>query len=325
MTRKLRDAARRGRVLALEIYKEWVHDNASLLAAAVAFYATFSVAPLLILIVAITSEFVGSVAARDEVVGVIARFINPRTAVAVERLLAPAVRGNGTNVTIVSAILLVAGASGVFRHLRIALNMVLDVPTTEERYWWNAIQTRLVAVVMVVVTLVLLLSSVALTSVLSTIRRFVPTIPTADVAIWRAIDLAITTVLVAALFAGILKFVPDARLAWRNVRSAAMAAAILFGAGRYALGVYLARTNITTLYGAAASLFVVLVAIYFAVLVLVLAAELTEVLARRDPEFAKDREQRQRKHRHLPRKLRRLRQRFTAGRTSRENVSMNDL
>ena len=302
----LREAILRGGrasvVLGRELFREWKHDNASMLAAAVAFYATFSVAPLLVLSLTIAAMVLGAEAAQREVVDVIARTINPRTALAVQRLLSPAAGDDGVGVTIVSALLLLGAASGVFRHLRVALNLILDVPTVEAPGWKAALRGRLVAVVMVIAALALLLGSVALTAVLATVRNFVPAIPAAEVAVWRTVEIVGTTLVVAGVFAAILKLVPDAKLAWRNVRVAALAAAVLFGAGRYLLGVWLSRTNITSLYGAAASLFVILVATYFAVLVLFVAAELTEVLARRDDEFTGDRARKQAKLRHARRK-----------------------
>ncbi len=290
------------RAIGMAVKEEWQHDNASLLAAAVAFYATFSIGPLLVLVLTLTAAVIGPDAARREVVDVIARFMNPRTALAVQRLLAPTAAADGTAVTIVSVVLLVGGASAVFRQLRIALNLVLDVPTVESPGWRVMVRGRLLAVAMVIVALALLLSSVALTAVLASIRNFVPEIPAADVAVWRAIEIVVSTLAVAVVFGAVLKFVPNAKLAWRNVRMAALTAAVLFGIGRYLLGLYMSRTNITTLYGAAASLFVILVATYFAVVVLFLAAELTEVLARRDAEFVRDRARRQAEQRHAARK-----------------------
>lgn len=294
--------ARKAAALLNAIRREWQHDNASLLAGAVAFYATFSIGPLLVLVLAIAAAVMGREVAQREVVDVIARFVNPRTALAVQRLLAAGPAREGATVTIVSGVLLLAGASAVFRQLRVALNLVLDVPTPEDTGWRVAVRGRLIAVAMVVVALALLLSSVALAAVLASIRRFIPDLRAADVAVWRTLEMLLTTILVAGVFAVILKFVPDVKLAWRNVRVAALSAAVLFGIGRYLLGLYLSRTNVVSLYGAAASLFVILVATYFAVVVLFLAAELTEVLARRDIEFTADRARRRRLFRHWRRK-----------------------
>jgi membrane protein len=293
---------RRVKVVATEVAREWKHDNATLLAAAVAFYGLFSIAPLLLLIVAISAQFLGAEAAREEAVRVVAQFMNERTAVAVEKLLVAAVDGEDAGVTIVSGVLLLFGASGVFRHLRTALNLVLDVPDDESPGWQAMLRGRVVAVVMVILALPVLIASVVLTATLATIRKYVPTIPAADVALWRGVEIVVTTLILALIVAAVLKFVPDVRLAWRNVAVGSIVAALLFAAGRYALGLYIARTNVTSLYGAAASLFVILVSIFFAVAVLLLAAELTEVLARRDSEFTRDRHRRQAKQGYAPRK-----------------------
>lgn len=295
-------AGRTSIALGRELFREWKHDNASMLAAAVAFYATFSVAPLLVLSLTIAAMVLGAEAAQREVVEVVARTINPRTALAVKRLLSPAAADDGLTVTIVSTVLLLVAASGVFRHLRVALNLILDVPTVEAPGWKAALRGRLVAVMMVIAALALILGSVALTAVLAIVRSFVPAIAAGEVAVWRTVEIVGTTLIVAGVFAAILKLVPDVKLAWRNVRVAALAAAVLFGAGRYLLGAWLSRTNITSLYGAAASLFVILVATYFAVLALFLAAELTEVLARRDSAFTDDRARKQAVQRHARRK-----------------------
>lgn len=277
-----------------DVVTEWKRDNATMLAASVAFYATFSLAPLLVLILAAVRLFLGDEAARQHVVSIIASFVNERTATAVQRMIVPLVQSDNTGVTITSAVLLMAGASGVFRHLRVALNLVLDVPNEETPGWRAAIKGRLVAVVMVVVTLLVLLSTIVLTATLGALRRFVPKLGAIDLQVWQAVDLAVTTVVVAAMFAAVLKFVPDMTLAWRNVRVGAISAAVLFTAGRYLLGLYMSRTNIATLYGAAASLFVILVATFFAIVVLFLAAEITEVLSRRDSEVTEDRRRRKR-------------------------------
>jgi membrane protein len=270
------------------LYDEWQHDNATLMAAAVAFYATFSIGPLLLIIVAIGSLFFNEETARREVVEGTARLVNARTAQAVERIVNAATTGDQKGVTIVGGILLLFGASGVFRQLRLALNLVLDIPDPPEG-WVAFLKSRAIAVVMVIGTMLLLLVVMTATATLATIRNFVPEIPAADVAVWRTIEFFVTTVIIAIVFAAILKWVPDVRLGWRHVWKGAAIAAVLFSAGRLLIGLYLGRAAATSIYGAAASLFVALVAIFFAVLVLLLAAEITEILGRRDAEFNEER------------------------------------
>ncbi|HEU4522168.1 MAG TPA: YihY/virulence factor BrkB family protein [Thermoanaerobaculia bacterium] len=275
-----------------KLYREWQNDNATMLAAAVAFYATFSIGPLLLMIVAIGSLFFSEEATRREVVEGTARLVNMRAAKAVERILTAATTGDKTTVTIFSGILLLFGASGIFRQLRLALNLVLDIPDPPEG-WVAFLRSRAIAVVMVVGTMVLLVVVMTLTATLTAIRRFVPTIPAVDLTMWRIVDFCVSTLLIAVVFAAILKWVPDVRLRWRHVWKGAAVAAILFSIGRLLLGFYLSRAAATSIYGAAASLFVTLVMIFFAVLVILLAAEITELLGRRDAEFEAERKKAQ--------------------------------
>ena len=274
------------------LYEEWQRDNASLMAAAVAFYAIFSLGPLLLIIVVIAGMFASEQAVQEEILDATARLVNERTAVAVDRIVDAATTGERGGVTIVGTILLLFGASNVFRQLRLALNMVLDIPDPPEG-WRAYLRSRAIAIVMVIATMLLLLVVMTVTATINMIQRYIPEIPAADVAIWRVVDFAVTTVLIAVVFGAILKWVPDVRLRWRHVWKGALISAVLFSLGRLAIGFYLGRALATSIYGAAASLFVALVAVFFAVLVLLLAAEITEILGRRDAEFEEERKRAQ--------------------------------
>ncbi|HUP49711.1 MAG TPA: YihY/virulence factor BrkB family protein [Thermoanaerobaculia bacterium] len=278
------------------LYDEWQADNATLMAAAVAFYATFSIGPLLLVIISIGSLFFSEEATRDQLVEGTARLVNERAATAVERIVDAATSEDRAGVTLIGGVLLLFGASGVFRQLRLALNLVLDIPDPPEG-WKAFLRSRAIAVVMVIGTMCLLAVLMLLTATLNTARSIIPEIPAADVAVWRTIDFAVTTILIAAVFAAILKWVPDVRLRWRHVWKGAAVAAILFSVGRLLIGIYLSRAMTTSMYGAAASLFVALVIIFFTVLVILLAAEITKILGRRDAEFAEERRRAQEKHR----------------------------
>lgn len=270
--------------------RDWKRDNASLLAAAVAFYAAFSLGPLLVLVVSTGALLFTEQRAQAEAVELAARAMGPQTGDAVARLLRAATAEERTGITLVSAVLLFLSASAVFRQLRLALNIVLDVPPREGRGLVTWLRSRVIATLMVVATLVLLLTAVAATSVLAAIRRNAPSFAGFDVALWTAVDFVLTTLVVAFIFGGIVKFVPDVRLRWRHVAVGSLAAAVLFTAGRYAISLYIARSELTSLYGAAASLFVVLLAIFFGTALLLLAAELTEASARHDRAFREERD-----------------------------------
>jgi membrane protein len=281
---------------------EWSKDNAALLAAGVTFYATFSLAPLLALILFVTSFFIGEGAARAQLVESVGGFTTPRTAEAIGRLAAALEEDASSGITMLTAVLLLFGASALFRHLRAALDLILDVPPSEARGWVQFLISRAVAVVMVVAVILVLLATIVLTSMLAVARQFVPELAVGDVLLWRTVDIAISTAVVFLVFAATLKYVPDVTLKWKHVALGSGVAAILFSAARLGLSIYLSRADMASSYGAAASLAVVLIAVYAAVLVLFIGAEVTQLVARRDAEFRLARERKQLEDGHPPRK-----------------------
>lgn len=282
--------------------KEWSKDNTSLLAAGVAFYATFSLAPLLTLLLFAGSLFLDDAAARQQLVDSAARFFSPRTADAIGRLAVAVQRERSSGITILSVALLIVSASAMFRHLRAALDIVMDVPSSERAGWMRFLLSRAVAVVMVVCVVLFLLMTVVVTSALSAIHEYLPELAAGDIILWRTIDFAVSTLLLAIVFAATLRYVPDVRLQWRHVAKGAATAAICFTIGRYLLALLLSKSHVSSSYGAAASLAIVLVAIYFAALTLFVGAEITELTARRDGEFLREREERRNAAQQPPRK-----------------------
>jgi membrane protein len=280
----------------------WSKDNAALLAAGVTFYATFSLAPLLALILFVSSLFLGEGAARAQLVESVGGFTTPRTAAAIERLAETLEDDASTGLTALTAILLLFGASALFRHLRTALDLILDVPPSESRGWVQFIVSRAVAVAMVVAVILVLLATIVLTSMLGVVRQFVPELAMGDLLLWRTVDIAVSTAVVFLVFGATLKYVPDVTLKWKHVALGAAVAAVLFSAARLGLSIYLSRADMASSYGAAASLAVVLIAVYVAVLVLFIGAEVTQLVARRDAEFRLERDRKRRENGHSPRK-----------------------
>lgn len=285
-----------------EFWREWSHDNASLLAAGVAFYTTFSLAPLLLLAVFAASLFFEGDAARQIILGSAGNYFSARTTEALVKLATTVITERSSGVTVVTSIVLLFAASAVFRHLRAALDIVMDVPHDDRNGFVRIVIARLIGVAMVIAAIAFLFLTIGVTSLLAVIRRLAPQLATGDIQLWRGIDLVASTLLLAALFATTLKLVPDIRLKWRHVLPGSAGAAVLFAAARFGLGIYLSRSDVTTGYGAAASLAVVLIAVYVAVLALFAAAEVTQLIARRDPEFTSERRRRQRSEGHVPRK-----------------------
>ena len=297
MLAKLRGAAG----LLRAAWGEWQRDNAMMFAAAVAFYATFSLAPLLLLLLNTGAIVFGERAARVRVIELVGETVGPRAGHAVARLMEAASDTEG-GVTALSAVLLVIAASAVFRHLKFALNTVLDVPTREDSGILQYIRRRVFAVVIVIVAIVLLLSALGTVAGLEWVRANTPEALMADAAIWRSIELAASFVMVAILFGMVLKFVPDVDLDWRHVAVAATVAAAIFAAAQWLLGLYLSKSNFASAYGAAGSVVLLLVYVYLTTSVLLAAAELTEVIARRDVVFRSRRREAQDEQDYQPRK-----------------------
>lgn len=296
----MRPKARRAVDIAREVWREWQHDNAMLLAAAVAFYATFSLAPLLVLLLNGTAMLLGEDAARAKLLDFVANTVSVRAAGATERVIAAASDADA-GATLVSVIVLLVSASAVFRYLKLALNIVLDVPTKEERGLYRIVRKRFVATIIAVVAIVLLVGALAATAVLEWAGENAPE-RLQWAPLWNALRFILTLVIQAIGFAAILKFVPDMKLRWRHVAIGSALAALAFAGGQLLIASYLARSSLASAYGAAGSIVLLLVYIYFTVAILFAAAELTEVLAREDAEFRRERDQVQQEEHHVPRK-----------------------
>ena len=291
------------RVLAIlkETWNELRRDNALMLAAAVAFYATFSLAPLLLLLLHAGALFFGRDAARAQLLEFVRDTAGPNAARAAGRVLASASDADG-GVTAVSVILLLLASSAVFRHLKAALNLVLDVPTKEDGGFLRYLKNRAFAAVMAVTGIVVVVSALGATAVLAWLRANAPEALGRAAVVWRGAELLISFAVIAAVFAAVLKFVPDIRMKWRFAGGGAALAALVFTAGQSLISVYVSRTRFTAAYGAAGSVVLLLLYVYFTVAVILAAAELTGILARRDREFRDEQRRLQDDEHYQPRK-----------------------
>lgn len=281
---------RTGAALLRTAWGEWRRDNATMLAAAVAFYAAFSLAPLLILLLSAAGTLFGTEDARTRVLGLVTTAGSARAARAVEQFIVSASRTDDAGTNVLSMIVVVISASSVFRQLKRTLHVILDVPIRTERGFIRFVRTRAFAVAVVVGAIVLLVVILAVTAAMEWLRANTPEAVFADAFLWRGGKLLLSFVMLTMLFGAILRFVPDVRLAWRHAGSAASLAALVFVPGKFLIALFVARTRPAPLYGGAGSLALVLIYVYFTVAVLLAAAELAEVLARRDAAFVARRE-----------------------------------
>ncbi len=265
-----------------ETVSDWLDDNASRLAAALAYYALLSLAPLLVISVAIVGWFVGADAARGRVAGELSAVVGGEAAQGI-RAVAESAQSPGAGLvsTIVGVVTLFVGASGVFGELQSSLNTVWEVAPKPGRGVMGELRDRFLSFTMVLGVAFLLLVSLVISSALSAAGGFLAgALPGGEV-LWQVINFAFSLVIVTGLFALIFKIVPDAKIEWRDVWLGAAVTAVLFTLGKLLLGLYLGKAAVGSSYGAAGSIIALVVWVYYAAQILLIGAEFTQVQARR--------------------------------------------
>lgn len=266
-----------------ETFSEWNKDKASRLAAALAYYTVFSLAPLLIIVIAIAGSVFGEEAARGELVGQIQGLVGRDGAEFIETAIQNASQPTtGTIASIISVVVLLFGASGVFAELQDALNTVWEVQPKPERGIINFIRTRFLSFTMVLgVGFLLLVSLVISTALTALISYFSHLLPAGIEFISQLANFIASFAITTLVFGLIYKVLPDVKIAWSDVWIGAAITSVLFSIGRYLLGQYLGNSSFGSTYGAAGSLVVILAWVYYAAQILFFGAEFTQVYARR--------------------------------------------
>ncbi len=265
-----------------ETIAEWNEDKASRLAAALAYYTVFSLAPLLIIAIAIAGFVFGETAAQNQIVGQIQGLVGREAAEAIQTMILNASRpGAGTIATIVGVITLLFGASGLFGQLQDALNTIWEVTPRPDRGIRGIVQDRFWSFTMVLGTGFLLLVSLILSAVLTGVATYLQSLVPGLIEVWQIVNIVVSFTVVTFLFALIYKVIPDAKIAWSDVWIGAIVTSLLFSVGRYLIGLYLGSSAIGSAYGAAGSLVILLVWVYYSAQILLLGAEFTQVYARR--------------------------------------------
>ena len=262
------------------VFKEWNEDRASRLSAALAYYTIFSIAPVLIIALAIAGRFFDQNLIRDQLIAEIAGLIGPQGADMIRSMLINASRPFDSSLASLFGILLLfLGASSVFGELQSALNTIWEVAPKPNRGLFNTIRMRFLSFTMVVVVGFLLLVSLIISTVLSFMNTSLSNTTQSIPFIVGFIDTTVSLVAVTLIFALIFKFVPDVKIGWGDVWLGALVTAILFTLGKFAIGVYLGSSRVISTYGAAGSLVIILLWVYYSTQILFLGAEFTQVYA----------------------------------------------
>lgn len=267
-----------------ELLKEsgrgWSQDNASLFAAALAYYTIFALAPLLVIAVTVAGVVFGDAAVQGDIVAKIDDVVGSDAAVVIQDLITNArLSGNSVLATILSAVLLLFGASGLFSQLQRTLNMIWGLSPGPKTGFLYTLRKRALTFGMVLVVGLLMMVSFAFSTLITAVGD--------RLAIWLPgigsmlpqINFLASLVILTVLFALLFKVLPDAALTWKDVLLGAGVTTVLFMLGRYLIGLYLARGSATSAYGAAGALVLILLFVYYSAQIFLFGAEFTRTYA----------------------------------------------
>jgi membrane protein len=260
---------------------EWYDDRAPRLGAALAFYTVFALAPGLIVIIALAALLLGHDAAQGQIIDQVQDLIGVAGAQAIQAAIESARSAGGSLVaTGLGALTLLFGLWGVFGELQDALNTVWGVTTRPWRGVIGAVKERFWSFTMVVGIGFLLLVSLAASAWLAAVGKFFAQVSPLPVAVMETANALLSFVTITLMFAVIYKLLPDVRITWHNVWVGAAVTALLFTIGKSLIGLYLGRSTVGSVYGAAGSLIVILLWIYYSAQVVFFGAEFTKVYSR---------------------------------------------
>jgi membrane protein len=264
-----------------ETFKQWNAHKAPKMGAALAYYAILSLAPLVILSLSLMSLLVQRSTAQTEIVDQFSALVGRQGGEMVATILAgTASTTAGVWSAIVGFVVLLIGASGAFGELQDSLNQIWDVKVAD-RPWTAMIKDRLLSFAMVFVIGFLLLVSLLLSAAISAAAKFLQGYLPANGAVWELGNAVVSVLVVTVLFALIFRILPDTYIAWRDVWVGAGLTAALFTIGKFLIGLYLGRAAVSSSYGAAGSLIIILLWTYYTSQILFFGAEFTRVFAHR--------------------------------------------
>jgi membrane protein len=262
-----------------QTFAQWQEDDAPRLAASLSLYTLLSIAPLVIILVAVAGIVFGEEAARGQINGEISAVVGTAAGSAIEGIVANARQpSQGFISTVIGVVVLLLGASGVFGELQTALNQIWNVKARPGRGLRGMLRDRFFSFTMVMGVAFLLMVSLVVSAVLATItEHYQGLIPVPF--LWEGINILVGLAVSTVLFTLIFKVVPDAKIAWRDVWVGGLFTAVLFSIGKVALAWYVGRSATVSPFGAAGSLVALVVWVYYSAQILFFGAEFAQVYA----------------------------------------------
>ncbi|SRR5579862_166339 len=261
-------------------FSEWIEDNAFRLSAALSYYALFSLAPLILLILAIAGFVFGEQAARGDIARQIHALAGQQAADAIQSIVKSTARKTSSvAATGVGLAVLLFGASGVFGELKAALNLIWGV-MLKPAPWTALIRERFLSFSLILGIGFLLVVSLVMSAVIAGVSAYMGSRLPLPGAVWHWADFVLSFGVITVLFAMIFKILPNVTIHWNDVAIGALGTAFLFTVGKFLIGIYLGTSGVTSFYGAAGSAVIILLWVYYSSCILFLGAEFTKVYAR---------------------------------------------
>jgi membrane protein len=264
-----------------ETAKSFSDDDTSTLASALSYSTLFSLAPILIIVIAVGGLIFGHDAVQGQIFGQMKGFLGIQGAAQLQDMLKTAYQpGKNIIATIIAIVLLIVGATSVFNQLQVSLNKIWQVKPKPKKSYIKYLRDRVLSFGLIIVMGFLLLVSFVLSAALSGLSQYlVAHFSLNSVIFLTVIDIVLSLVVITLLFAVIYKFLPDANVSWGDVWAGAIFTAVLFIISKYLIGFYISKSNIGSTYGAAGFIVLILIWVNYTAQILFLGAEFTKVYA----------------------------------------------
>jgi membrane protein len=253
---------------------EWLAHRASSKGAALAFYTLFSLAPILVLVIAIAGFFYGTDAAQGQLLDELRGLVGKQGAETIQAILAGARnKESGKLATIIATVLLLIGATSAFAELKDSLDEIWDVPPPNDATWWDTVRTRLLSFGLILTLGLLLMFTLVVSAALTVLEKYLGGVWHSATIILGWVAWAFSFLVIAVMFGAIYKLLPRVKLSWHDVTIGALGTAIMFTVGKFAIGLYIGNSGTASSFGAAGSLIALLLWVYYSAQIFFLGAE----------------------------------------------------
>ncbi len=251
------------------------------MSAALSFYTLFSLAPILLIVITVCDIFYGKAAIEGTLFGQIQRFVGADAAKQIQDIISNAASTHlSTFASTVSLAALIFSATGVFTEIQDSINAIWQLKAKPRKSWLKFLLNRILSLSMVLGLGFILLVSLAFNAILEILlQRLLAVLPDGSVWLTYSMNMFLTFAVISFLFGVIFKFLPDAKIQWKDVRTGAITTSVLFMLGKFAIGYYLGKTNPGGTYGTAGSVVIILLWVYFSAMILYFGACFTKVNA----------------------------------------------